>query len=175
MSRSMKWFLLGVWMGAVSLVGVACHSGVPSRSSRVEEKMLSMLSMAKSRHRLATLALRAGKSDNALGYVDKILSLKFPKGFRPGEEMLLDAWARKAKMQLRLKQAKAALVTINAAIARPTWLVNSFYLANLYQVRGQVLEALQKPKRAVKSYQRSIKLNQRVIREIERKEGGPKR
>lgn len=129
--------------------------------------MMAMLSMARSHHRLATIAMKQGQPAQSLKQIDQVLALRFPKGFRPGEEMLLDAWARKATLQLKLKRPKDARKTIDRAIQRRTWLKHSFYVAHLYQVRGRILEALQQPKEAVAAYQRSIQLNKAVIQAIE--------
>jgi tetratricopeptide (TPR) repeat protein len=107
-----------------------------------------------------------GKNDDALREIDMILAMSFTKGFRPGEELLLDAWARKATMLLEMEQPKMALDTIQQAITRPTWLGNSFYIAHLFHVKGRILEALQQPEQALAAYQRSIELNKAVIQEI---------
>ena len=97
--RNWWWTILLV----VLLSSVACRSGVVSPPEREEERMLALLSMARSQHRLASIKSREGKHNKALLHVDQILKLQFPRGFRPGEEMLLDAWSRKAKMQMKLK------------------------------------------------------------------------
>lgn len=161
-----RWLLLGLC--ALCLLGVGCRAPGQSKSpSREEEKMLAKLSIARSHHQLASIASRRGKADQALKELNSILKLRFPKGFRPGEEMLLDAWARKANFLLRQKRPKQALQTIDQAIKRPTWLKRSYYIAHLFQVRGTILEALSKPVEAVRSYQESIRRNQAVIHEID--------
>ncbi|TNE51002.1 MAG: hypothetical protein EP343_06075 [Deltaproteobacteria bacterium] len=166
-----RWPVRWLWWSLLLLLGVTtgCKSSKlqPRVPNRQEEKMLALLSMARSHHQLASLASRRGKPKEALKELDAILKLKFPKGFRPGEEMLLDAWARKATFLLKNKQPKQALATVEQAIRRPTWLKRSYYIAHLFQVRGTILEALQKPAEAVRSYQESIRRNQAVIQEID--------
>jgi tetratricopeptide (TPR) repeat protein len=136
------------------------------RDLRQEEKMMAMISIARSYHQRASIAQKMGKNDDALREIDMILAMSFTKGFRPGEELLLDAWARKATMLLEMEQPKMALDTIQQAITRPTWLGNSFYIAHLFHVKGRILEALQQPEQALAAYQRSIELNKAVIQEI---------
>jgi len=136
--------------------------------SRKEEQMLAMLSIARSYHRRANIAEQLGHGKQAIQEIDKILGLSFPRGFRAGEEMLLDAWARKAMLLLKLEQPKKAFLSITKAIQRPSWLKYSFYRAHLFHVKGRVLEAQGKPRQALKSYELSIKLNQSVIREIQK-------
>lgn len=157
---SILFFLM---IGAIGTMG--CGKSVPS--SREEERMLALLSIAKSHHRLASLALQTQRSAQAIREMDEILKLQFPQNFRPGEEMLLDAWARKAEIQLKLQQIPQALHTIETAIARPSWLKHSYYLAHLHQVKGQILEAMKRPHDAVKAYQQSIQMNQAVIQNIQ--------
>lgn len=162
------------WIGGVGLLlilSLGCFGcsrwKKDTPPSREEERMLALLSIAKSHHRLASLALQRRQQEQAIREINEILNLRFPQGFRPGEEMLLDAWARKAEIYLGHGQSEQALKTIDAAIARPSWLKHSYYLAHLHQVRGQILESMKRPKDAVNAYQKSILLNKAVIQEIE--------
>jgi tetratricopeptide (TPR) repeat protein len=140
------------------------HNLTPQQKQRAHSRIvLSTLSIARSRHKRATIYQQLGRNKRALQELNAILALPFPKQYRPGEEMRLDTLARKAKLLLHMKQPKQARQLIDHAIQNGSWLKHSFYLAHLYYVRGGILTSLNKPKRALKAFQTAIQLNQDII------------
>ena len=128
-----------------------------------EEAMLAKLAIIRSYHRRAIIDLKLGKRKQALKQLNEIIKIKFPLHFRAGQEAIIDAWSRKTMLLLKWKRYKEALNTINEAISSIQLKVPSFYVANLYHVKGRVLEGLKQPRQALRSYQHSIELNKKVI------------
>lgn len=171
------WLLLGfcLWGAGCSKAplpdrGRHMRQGLSPREQQALQKLrgrrvLSTFGLAQSRHRRATLLQKMGQLEAARKELDAILALRFPASYRPGEEMLLDTWARKARLLLLMGQSQKALATIDAAIKRPSSLRRSFYVAHLHHVRGGILEKLKRPKEALMAFQRSIDINKETIKE----------
>jgi len=101
--------------------------------------LLAALGQAKSYHHLADVHLADGDSDAAAAALRQIFAIRFPAGAPEGEETLLDARARLAKLELGRGNADEARRVVDeglAATSRP-----SFFRANLYNVSGELHEA----------------------------------
>ena len=189
----------GSWWGGALLIGLAgsllwvggCGERFLERESaqdagafyqraRQEETIhLSLLSMARSHHRRASLYLRQEAQENApqlrqqaqeraLQELDAILRLPFDASFSAGIEALQDAWGRKARLLLQWKRLEEAERVIRDAIQRFGQGRASFYLAQLYQIQGQILEEQKQIDAALSAYQRSIAINKAVIAEAQK-------
>ena len=137
-----------------------------------EELMLS-LQKAKNFHRKARVYMSDGKVDEAIASVREILSLKFPAGAPEAEDVRNDARALLAKLLVGQGKVEDAMTVVTEGIAQSQR--ESFFVANLYTVKGEIHEAraallddkdpAQKPKiveekrAAIEAYDKSNQIN----------------
>ena len=116
---------------------------LPEANSRdlpaLGEDLLIALAQAKNYHHKADIHLHEGDLDSALAAVRAILVIPFPEGAAEAEDVKLDAGARLAKLLIVKGDLDQATRVIDDSIARATR--DSFFLANLYTVKGEVYEA----------------------------------
>jgi hypothetical protein len=103
-----------------------------------EELMLS-LSKAKNFHHKARVYMSDGKVDEAITSVREILSLKFPAGAPEAEDVRNDARALLAKLLVGQNKVEQAMTVVTEGIAQSQR--ESFFVANLYTVKGEIHEA----------------------------------
>lgn len=121
------------WILAVVLLG-ACEDGRGG-----DEALLVALSQVRSLHHQADAHLANGDTDAAIAAVARALEVPFPPGAPEGEDIRLDARARLAKLYLAKGQPAEARRTVDAGMAAAGR--ESFFVANLAQVSGEVHEA----------------------------------
>lgn len=109
------------------------------RDQPIDEPLMIALSQAKNFHHKARVYISDGKPDDATAAVRAILSIKFPAGAPEAEDVRLDARALLAKLLLGQGKVDAAMTVVDEGLAAATR--ESFFLANLYTVRGEVLQA----------------------------------
>ena len=162
----------------LALLAVGCDArpgGVTAppadREQPLSAALMAALGEAKSRHHLADLHLADGDLDAAAGELRAILAIPFPAGALEGEETFLDARARLARLEIgrgRLDEAGRVVAEGLAAAGR-----DSFFLANLHTVAGELHEARARSladadaaraerKKAIAAYQRAIEIDERV-------------
>jgi tetratricopeptide (TPR) repeat protein len=105
----------------------------------LSEALMLSLSQARNYHHKADLLFREGKIDEAAQAVEKVLSIAFPGDAPESEDVILDTHARLAKLRILQARLDDALSLVDKGIASSTR--DSFFLANLYTVRGEVFEA----------------------------------
>jgi predicted negative regulator of RcsB-dependent stress response len=71
--------------------------------------------------------------------VRQILAISFPAGAPEAEDVRLDARAMLAKLLVAQGQVDAAMSVVDEGLAAATR--DSFFVANLYTVKGEVLQA----------------------------------
>jgi tetratricopeptide (TPR) repeat protein len=158
------------------LVLAACDGrrAPPGRDAELlSETLLVDLAQAKGYHHLADVYLAEGETDAAIGALSSILTIRFPAGAPEGEDTILDARARLAKLLLSLGRFADARRVVDEGLAAPSR--ESFFLANLYMVAGEIHEAQGKSldttdptaaraerHAAIAAYDRSLQINQRV-------------
>src|SRR6185503_5798959 len=108
--------------------------------------------------------LADGHPERAVEALQKILELPFPAGAPEGEDTLLDARARLAKLLLAQGRADDARRIVDQGLASATR--DSFFLANLWSVSGELHEARDAKHAAIEAYQRSIEINQRIQKRL---------
>ena len=134
---------------AVFAVATSCGSADDDRQQRsvtqlpdpddvIDEPLMLAISRAKNFHHIANVYLQDGNVDAAVAEVRKILTIEFPSGAPEAQDVLLDARARLGKLLLGQAKQQAALRVIDEGIASATR--ESYFLANLYTVRGEILE-----------------------------------
>jgi tetratricopeptide (TPR) repeat protein len=105
----------------------------------LSEELMLGLALAKNLHHKADVYLKEGRIEEAVASVQQILSVKFPPRSPEAEDVLLDARARLAKLMIIQGKLDQATAVVDAGIKGTTR--QSFFLANLHSVRGEVLEA----------------------------------
>lgn len=136
---------------AVALALAACGSSGEERApaesvtkvaqaeDAITQDLMIALAQAKNFHHKARVYMSDGKPDLAIAAVRSILAVPFPPGAPEAEDVLADARALLAKLLVAKGELDAAMSEIDAGLARATR--ESFFVANLYTVKGEVLEA----------------------------------
>lgn len=180
----MKTFLLLVLL---SFVGACQPQQGDSNSSTTltepqnglsEELMLS-LGQAQNFHHKADVYLSDGKLELAAGELERILAVPFPKDAPEAQDVLLDARARLGKLRIRQTRMGEAMTLVDEGISMASR--DSFFLANLHTVRGEVFEALATQSEpdsdesrtnkieAIKAFDRSIQINEVLLENLKAK------
>jgi tetratricopeptide (TPR) repeat protein len=107
--------------------------------SKISESLMLALGQAKNFHHKANVYLQDGNVDAAIAAVREILSIEWPAGAPEAQDVMFDARARLGKLLLGAGQYEEALRVVDEGIASATR--DSYFLANLYTVRGEILEA----------------------------------
>jgi tetratricopeptide (TPR) repeat protein len=180
-------FALGVAAAAVNGCGRASNDNENQRSVTqlaqpddvLDEALMLSLSRAKNFHHKANVYLQDGNVDAAIEEVGQILTIPFPAGAPEGQDVLLDARARLGKLLLGQAKQQEALRVVDEGIAASSR--ESYFLANLYTVRGEILEtsapnaanedeARQIRRQAIEAFEQSnqmqLKIQKRLMREM---------
>jgi hypothetical protein len=156
---------------ALALLLGGCRDERPPLS----EPLLAALGQARSYHHIADLHLADGEPGAAAAAVEKILVLSFPAGAPEGEDVVLDARARLAKLHLAAGRPAEARRVVDEGLAGERR--ESFFLANLHAVSGELFEAEARAaadaetarahrRAAILAHERSIRINERVQRRL---------
>lgn len=137
-------------------------------SGRADEAMLLMLSEARALQRRADLHLLDGELAPAIADVREVLAIRFPPSSIEGEETLLDAHGRLARLLLSQggeDSERQALVQIEAGRKLATR--DSFFRAHLESVAAEIYEARAKrqsePVAATESRKEALRALERAI------------
>ncbi|MBK9031370.1 MAG: hypothetical protein IPL61_08535 [Myxococcales bacterium] len=112
---------------------------VTAPEDAIDERLMLALSQAKNFHHKAKVYMSDGKPELAIAAVRGVLAVEFPAGAPEADDVRADARALLAKLLLARGEADAAMSELDAGLASATR--ESFFVANLYTVRGEVLEA----------------------------------
>jgi tetratricopeptide (TPR) repeat protein len=154
---------------------------LPEPGDAIGEHLMLALAQAKNFHHKAKVYMADGKLDDATTAVRQILAIEFPAGAPEGEDVRLDAHALLAKLHLAQGQLEPAMTTVDRGIAAATR--DSFFLANLHTVRGEIFEAIaadfasdpsdqardrakQAWQSAIDAYDASIQINEQLQRAL---------
>jgi len=105
----------------------------------IDEGLMIALSQAKNFHHKARVYMTDGKLPEATQAVRNILSIQFPADAPEAEDVRLDASALLAKLLVGQGQVDQAMTVVDNALAGARR--ESFFVANLYTVKGEVLQA----------------------------------
>jgi hypothetical protein len=105
----------------------------------IGEELMLALQKAKNFHHKARVYMGDGKQAEAIASVREILSLKFPAGAPEAEDVRNDARALLAKLLVGQGQIEDAMTVVKEGIAQSQR--ESFFVANLYTVKGEIHEA----------------------------------
>ena len=170
------------------LVGAGCASRpedgpgrrvteLPAPGPELSQELMLGLSLARNYHHKADVYLKEAKVEQAVASVRQILTIRFPAGSAEGEDVVNDARARLAKLLVTrgaLDEAQKVLDDGITAASR-----QSFFVANLHTVRGEVMEARAAQsdesdaaastaarKQAIESYDRAIAIQKALIDQL---------
>jgi hypothetical protein len=116
------------------------HTADPADA--IDQNLMIALSKAKNFHHKAKVYMSDGNLAEAIASVREILSLEFPAGAPEAEDVRNDARALLAKLLLGQGQPGSideAMRVVTEGIAQSQR--KSFFVANLYTVKGEILEA----------------------------------
>lgn len=111
----------------------------PDPSEAIGDDLMISLLQAKNFHRKARVLMSDGKIDEAIASVRQILSLEFPKNAPEAEDVRNDARALLAKLLVGQGKVEDAMTVVTEGIAQSQR--ESFFVANLYTVKGEIHEA----------------------------------
>lgn len=150
---------LAVTLGLVALLGLAglagCESDSEHRSvtrlpeaaevardgaeQQISQQLMVALAQAKNFHHRAKVYMSDGNLPMAIESVRSILSLRFPPGAAETEDVRADARALLAKLMIGQGNLGEAERIVDEGLATASR--DSFFVANLYTVKGEVHEA----------------------------------
>ena len=176
--------LVALAIGGALAVSCATRSDDADRTSTrltepedaVSEDLMIALGQAKNYHHKAKVFMSDGNLNEAVASVRQILAIQFPAGAPEAEDVRLDARALLAKLLVSQGKVDEAMRVVEEGIAAATR--DSFFLANLHTVRGEVLEAqaaladdgtadgkaraAEAKKAAIAAYDKSISINEQL-------------
>ena len=188
----MKYVIRSLGFAAVAALAacVACGSErdpgpppatrVADPSDVIDQGLMVALAQAKNFHHKAKVYMTDGNLTAATAAVRQILSLAFPKGAPEADDVRNDARALLAKLLMSQGQLDEAMWTIDEGLAASQR--ESFFVANLYTVQGELHEARaaafdatgepgkasagDERRAAISSYDRSIQINERLQKKL---------
>lgn len=117
--------------------GSVTHTTEPADA--IDQKLMLALSQAKNFHHKAKVYMSDGNTTAAIASVREILSLRFPATSPEGEDVKNDARALLARLLVGQGQLDEAMTVVREGIGGATR--ESFFVANLYTVKGEIHEA----------------------------------
>jgi tetratricopeptide (TPR) repeat protein len=133
----------------------------------IDQKLMVSLLQAKNFHHKAKVYMSDGKQDDAIASVREILSLSFPAGAPEAEDVRNDARALLGKLLVGKNELDEAIRVVQEGIASSSR--ESFFVANLYTVQGEIHEAraatldgakaTEEKRAAIQSYDKSIQID----------------
>jgi tetratricopeptide (TPR) repeat protein len=168
---------------ASMLAGCSVEDATPGRVTELprpehalSEALMISLGQAKNYHHKADVYLSDGKPELAERALLRLLEVPFPPDSAEAEDVRLDARARLATLRLGRGALDEALAVVRDGLEDAAR--DSFFLANLHTVRGEIyearaeaLDAAEPPDRegarrarrqAIEAYARSIAINERL-------------
>jgi tetratricopeptide (TPR) repeat protein len=143
--------LLVLGLGVTSITACSCTGDrdktdegkprvtTPDPTDVIDQGLMIALSKAKNYHHKARVYMSDGKIAEAIASLREILSLKFPAGAPEAEDVRNDARALLAKLLVSQNQIDEAMRVVQEGIGQSQR--ESFFVANLYTVKGEIHEA----------------------------------
>jgi tetratricopeptide (TPR) repeat protein len=132
----------------------------PKRRPPRNEKLFSLLGVARARHKKAQIYEEQGKIDLAIAEMRKVLELDIPKN-RKAHEVKLYAYNYIADLYLKANQGNKALETINEALKDVP--ENSLFAAKLYLTMGEIYRRLGQDDKALEAFDKAIANNEQLM------------
>jgi len=153
---------------------------VADPSEVIDQDLMIALAQAKNFHHKSKVYMTDGNLTAATASVRQVLSLHFPTGAPEADDVRNDARALLAKLLMSQGQLDEAMRTIDEGLAPSQR--ESFFVANLYTVQGEIHEArasafdatgeagktsgIDERRAAISSYDRSIQINERLQKKL---------
>lgn len=147
---------------------------------RISEELMLALAQAKNFHHRAKVFMADGNPTEAKSSVRRILSLRFPPNAPEAEDVRADARALLAKLMMGAQELDEAARVVDEGLADSTR--DSFFVANLYTVKGELHEAMAKAaaaqgpgneatatehrREAIRAFDRAIAINAAIQRRL---------
>ena len=177
-------------LAVVGALGASCSTSrddgssaitrVADPSDVIDQDLMVALAQAKNFHHKAKVYMSDGNLAAATTSVRQILSLRFPKGAPEADDVRLDARALLAKLLVSQGKLDEAMSTVDEGLAATQR--ESFFVANLYTVQGEIHEARaaladaqgeagkpqasEERRAAISSYDRSIQINEKLQKQL---------
>jgi tetratricopeptide (TPR) repeat protein len=149
-----------------------------SGDTRIDQQLMVALAQAKNFHRRAKVYMSDGNVPQAIESVRAILSLRFPAGAAETEDVRADARALLAKLMIGRGELEEAARVVDEGLAAASR--ESFFVANLYTVKGEIHEAraaaavaagedgqaAMHRREAIRAFSRSIEINSAIQRRL---------
>jgi tetratricopeptide (TPR) repeat protein len=144
----------------------------------IGQELMMALAQAKNFHHKAKVYMTDGNLGEATAAVRQILSLRFPPNTPEADDVRNDARAMLAKLLVSQNQLEEAMRTVNEGIAQSPR--ESFFVANLYTVQGEIHEAralaydtanekvksAEERRSAIGAYDKSIQINEALQKKL---------
>lgn len=179
-------FLIPSALLVIGLTSSACSTNrdepgsattqVADPSDVIDQDLMVALAQAKNFHHKAKVYMTDGNLVAATASVRQILSLRFPKGAPEADDVRNDARALLAKLLVSQGKLEDAMTTVQEGLAATQR--ESFFVANLYTVQGEIHEAraaladaqgdagkataVDERRAAIASYDQSIHINEKL-------------
>lgn len=184
--RKRTWIGAGLAVVLAVVACVACSTDAPPAQPQpqadsatrlpeprdvIDQELMIALAQAKNYHHKAKVYMSDGNLADATASVRQILSLRFPAGAPEAEDVRADARALLAKLLIGQGQLEEAMRTVSEGLAQASR--ESFFVANLHTVQGEIHEAravqldaagdkaraADEKRAAIAAYDRSIQIN----------------
>lgn len=146
--------------------------------SRIDQQLMVALAQAKNFHHRAKVYMSDGNAPQAIESVRAILSLRFPPGAAETEDVRADARALLAKLMIGRGELEEAARVVDEGLAAASR--ESFFVANLYTVKGEIHEAqaavavaaneagqaATHRREAIRAFSRSIEINSAIQKRL---------
>lgn len=182
--------VLAIGMIAVTIFGwSACSSESAQPSGQrsvtrvaepedvIDQELMIALAQAKNFHHKARVHESDGNVREAIASVRQILSLRFPANAPEADDVRNDARALLGKLLVAQGQLDEAMKLVEDGLAASQR--ESFFVANLYTVQGEILEerakvldatdkakATEARKAAITAFEKSIKINEALQKKL---------
>jgi tetratricopeptide (TPR) repeat protein len=147
---------------------------LPEPDDVIGQDLMASLAQAKNFHHKAKVYMTDGNLPEAMAAIRQILSLTFPAGAPEADDVRNDARALLAKLLISQNQLEEAMRTVTEGIASSPR--ESFFVANLYTVQGEIHEAraaqldasnekakaAEERRAAIGAYDKSIKIDEKL-------------
>jgi hypothetical protein len=191
--RRLPWIIATVALGAALSVG-ALHgckdedvppgeksiTRVPEPEDVLDEELMLALATAKNYHHKAKVYMSDGNLAEAAAQMEAILAIPFPPAAPEGDDVRLDARALLAKLLVAQNKIDEAMTVVDQGIGGARR--DSFFLANLYTVKGEVHHAraaqlegqpdvdkqriVDEKKQAIMAFDRSIAIDNQLVKQL---------
>ena len=149
---------------------------VAEPADAIDQDLMVALAQAKNYHHKAKVYTSDGNTAGAIASVRQILSLRFPPNAPEADDVRNDARALLAKLLVGQGQLDEAMRTVEEGLAASSR--DSFFVANLYTVKGEIHEAraaaldakdarvADERRAAIAAYDKSIQINEALQKRL---------